>query len=329
MTLPELNFIGTGLERPECVLAHASGHLIVSDAAGNGGVAVIAPDGRVRKLTCRTRAVHPNGIALAADGTLLLAHLGAGDGGVFALHPDGRIESVIASVGGAALPPTNFVLQDHKQRIWATVSTRKHPRQLDYRPDPSEGFIVLHDARGTRIVADGLGYTNECAVHPDGERLFVNETFGRRVSAFTIRADGSLADRRTVATFGPGTYADGLAFDVDGGMWITSIVSNRVIRVRPDGRQEIVIEDADPAYLESAERDFMAGRLSSAHLDAPGRRTLRNLSSLAFGGADRRTAYLGTLMGDTIPCFRAPVAGLAPAHWERDITALEALFKTI
>src|SRR4051812_23078472 len=254
MTLPELQFIGAGLERPECILAHASGYLIASDAGGNGGVAVVAPDGRVRKLACRTRAVHPNGIALAADGALLLAHLGAGDGGVFALQPDGRVDAVIAAVGGAALPPTNFVLQDDKRRIWATVSTRKHPRQLDYRSDAREGFIVLHDARGTRIVADGLGYTNECAVHPDGERLYVNETFGRRVSAFTIRADGGLADRRTVATFGPGTFADGLAFDADGGLWITSIVSNRVIWVRPDGSQEIVVEDADPQYLDAAER---------------------------------------------------------------------------
>jgi hypothetical protein len=42
---------------------------------------------------------------------------------------------------------------------------------------------------------------------------------------------------------------------------------------------------------------------------------LRNISSIAFGGIDRRTAYLGCLLDDAIYAFRAPVAGLAPAHW--------------
>jgi hypothetical protein len=42
---------------------------------------------------------------------------------------------------------------------------------------------------------------------------------------------------------------------------------------------------------------------------------LQNISSLAFGGADRRTAYLGCLLGDRLACFRAPVAGHPPPHW--------------
>jgi hypothetical protein len=44
-------------------------------------------------------------------------------------------------------------------------------------------------------------------------------------------------------------------------------------------------------------------------------RVLRNLSSLAFGGPDRRTAYLGCLLGDRPATFRAPVAGAILPHW--------------
>jgi hypothetical protein len=43
--------------------------------------------------------------------------------------------------------------------------------------------------------------------------------------------------------------------------------------------------------------------------------TLRNISSIAFGGPDLKTAYLGNLMDDAIQSFRAPVAGMRPAHW--------------
>ena len=40
------------------------------------------------------------------------------------------------------------------------------------------------------------------------------------------------------------------------------------------------------------------------------------VASLAFGGVDRRTAYLGCLLGDAIAWFRAPVAGEPPVHWD-------------
>ena len=43
---------------------------------------------------------------------------------------------------------------------------------------------------------------------------------------------------------------------------------------------------------------------------------LKNISSLAFVGADRRTVVLGCLLGDSLACFASPVAGLPPVHWD-------------
>jgi hypothetical protein len=118
-----------------------------------------------------------------------------------------------------------------------------------------------------------------------------------------------------VAVFGKGTFPDGLAFDAAGGVWVTSIVSNRVIRVGPDGAQQLVLEDADGAHVDWCEQAFAAGDMGRAHMDACGGRFLKNISSLAFGGADLRTAYLGCLKGDSIAVFRSPVAGHPPVHW--------------
>ena len=324
-SLSDLQFIGQGLQRPECVLAHSSGYLLASDVGGTGGVSVISPSGDVRRIVAKASGLQlkPNGIALLPDGGILLAHLGQNEGGVYRLESDGSVEAILTEIGGSPFPPTNFVLHDARGRTWITVSTRKQPRQLDYRPDAREGFIVLIDSRGPRIVADGLGYTNECALHPDGERLFVNETFARRVTAFTIRADGTLANREVVATFGAGTFPDGLAFDAEGGLWITSIVSNRVIRVAPDGAQDIVLEDVDLGHLAQVEEAFQANAMGASHLAEFGIRKLRNVSSLAFGGADLRTAYLGSLLGDGIAYMRVPLAGLAPPHWNYDIDSLK------
>ncbi len=326
--LEDVRFVGAGLVRPECVLCHASGLIFVSDWAGAGGVSVLAPDGRVARILAvdRSEPLRPNGIAFEPGGSFLTAHLGAEEGGVWRLFPDGTTEAVLTHLDGAPLPPTNFVHLDDAGRIWITVSTRRTPRALGYRPDVDDGFIVLVDDAGARIVADGLGYTNECIVDPGGARLFVNETFARRLTSFAIQPDSGLSDARVEARFGTGTFPDGLTFDTDGGIWITSIVSNRVLRIGPDGRQEIHLEDNEPEHLAWVEDAFQSGTMDRPHLDKIRARRLANISSLAFGGPELRTGYLGCLLGEAIARIPMPVAGHTPPHWSVDPGPLVDIF---
>lgn len=324
MNLDRITFVGKGLNRPECVVAHRSGLLFCSDSTGSGGVSVLGPEGAFDRILAHRAdmALRPNGIALLPGGSFLLAHLGDADGGVYRLDPDGHLEPVLVELGGVPLPPTNFVTLDEEERVWICVSTRLRPRDLAYRADASDGFIVVLDRHGPRIVADGLGYTNECVVDLRNGRLYVNETFGRRISSFRIGARAALLDRTVVAEFGPGTFPDGLALDDEGGLWVTSVVSNRVVRVAPDGAQEIILEDADPAHLAWVEETFQAGIMGREHIDRSPSRSLRNISCLAFGGADRRTGYLGSLAGDVLARLPMPVAGAKPAHWDFDLAPL-------
>ena len=312
----ELSWIGQDLVRPECVLATSSGSLFTAD--WRGGVVQLLPDGRQHLYTA-TRSdglpLRPNGIALLADGSFLLAQLGDRDGGVWRLWRDGRVEPWLLEVQGQALPPTNFVLPDAAGRTWVTVSTQRQPRALGYRRDGGDGFIVRVDARGAAVVAEGLGYANEVALHPGGDWLYVNETFARRLSRFAIDARGNLGQRETVTEFGAGTFPDGLAFDEQGHAWVVSIVSNRLIRVAPDGTQTLWLEDADSAHLDAVEAAYQDGTLGRPHLDQVHSRQLRSISSIAFAGADRRTAVLGCLLGERLATLRLPVAGVPPSHW--------------
>jgi len=309
--------VGQGLNRPECVLATAAGNLYTAD--WRGGVAHTGPDGRQRLYAGRLPdggELRPNGIALLDDGSFLLAHLGADQGGVYRLTREGAVEPWLLSVAGRALPPTNFVVQDARGNTWVTVSTRLSPRALGYRRSCSDGFIVCVRPNGHAFVAaDGLGYTNEVAVHPGGEWLYVNETFARRLSRLPLHADGTLGARETVAEFGPGTFPDGLAFDEEGCAWVVSIVSNRLIRVAPGGEQTLWLEEAEPAHLAWVEAAFDAGQMGRAHLDAVPSRQLRNISSIAFSGSDRRTGVLGCLLGDSLATLRLPAPGVVPRHW--------------
>lgn len=314
LPLEQLEPVGHGLHRPECVLCTADGSVFVPN--WSGGVDRIHPDGVIQTLLAinNSHDVRPNGIALLPDGTFLLANLGD-TGGVWHLDRRGHLRSYLAEVGGRRLPPANFVLPDTQGRLWVSVSTRREPRALGYRPDVADGFIVLLTNGKAHIVADALGYTNELQLDTTGQWLYANETFGRRLSRFPVAGDGSLGPRETVCTFGIGTYPDGLCFDEEGCAWITSIVSNRVLRISPDGEQQVMIEDVDDDHLEMVEQAFMAGEMDRPHLDVAHGEKLRNISSMAFGGPGRDIGYLGCLLDERIWRFNPKVKGVQPAHW--------------
>jgi sugar lactone lactonase YvrE len=324
LSLDQVNTHGSNLCRPECVLTHRSGLTFVSDWTDSGGVTIIKPDGQINRVLAQHHfPLRPNGICLEPGGSFLIAHLGDNRGGVYRLSSEGRVETFLDRVDGELLPPSNFVLRDCLGRTWITVSTRSQPRADAYRSDVSSGFIILCDQDGARIVADGLGYTNECALSPDSRTLYVNETFARRLSAFDVKANGELSERRTIVNFGEGIFPDGLCLAEDGSLWVTSIVSNRLIRVDSHGKPEIVIEDFDPEWLREVEAAYLAGTMGRPHLNIVHSKLLRNISSLAFGGDNLHEGFLGCLLGNSIYRIPMPVRGVAPVHWDFTLGELE------
>ena len=316
LTVSDLQFVGRDLARPECVVATARGDVYVSDK--RGGILQLMPDGQQKLLAGEgVDGFLPNGFSLLPDRSFAVAKFGH-LGGAWRLMPDGELIPQVLEVKGMTLPPTNFVHAEQQGgglRLWVSVSTRHIPREQAFSRDIADGYIVLKDKAGVRIAADGLGFTNEAKVDSSGRWLYVNETIARRLSRFEIGAHGDLGPRETVAEFGEGTFPDGFEFDAEGGIWIASVVSNRLLRIAPDGSQTVILENADPEAVARAERHYAENSLSRADIDAGRERVLGNLSSLAFGGPDLRTVYLGSLFGSRIATFRSPIAGAEPAHW--------------
>jgi len=305
---------GAGLNRPECVVPTRSGDVFVPEWPG--GVTVVRADGRTHTWRAAPAAIdlRPNGIALTPDSAFLIANLGD-DGGVWRLDRTGQLTPVVVEVDGIPLPPANFVMLDDQHRTWISVSTRHQPRHQAWRDDVADGFVVLLDSAGPRIVADGLGYTNEVRPDPSGKWLYVVETFGRRLRRFPIRPDSALGTPETVISLADGFFPDGFTFDEEGGLWITSLVSNRLIRFHDD-RVETVLEDVNAEFVQRVEAAFAAHRMIREHLGPIPDTRLQQLTSVAFGGADRRTVYLGTLHGSAVYRFRAGVAGAPVPYWD-------------
>ena len=305
---PDVTYVGHDLQRPECVLACASGRLYMSD--GRGGVTTIAPDGEQARIG--ESNLVPNGIALCRDGSFLVANLGPG-GALWRIDAQGEAAPYLTEVDGRTLPGVNFVGLDMQERIWVSISA--HSTGEAYPVNATTGYIILIDQAGARIVGEGLQYTNECRVDPSGNYLFVNETFGRRLTRFRIKADGSLYDRETYAEFERGDFPDGLTLDAEGGVWVMCVGSNRVYRVDASRNIETVLDDSVPEIVDKLEAAYETETLRRPDLGAAKGPRLSNISSLAFGGADLRTAYLGCLKGTSLASFRSPVAGVPQVHW--------------
>jgi sugar lactone lactonase YvrE len=306
-----------GLSRPECVICtRTAGTFISHDPVG---VVHLRPDGS-RQLYGRAGQERsgqfiPNGIALSVDGRLLIANTGL-EGGLWQVDRNNDMRPLAMTAEGRHLYPANFVLADRLGRLWVSISTRAVPRNMAYNRSVADGYIVLIDGRGARIVADGLGYANECRLSPDERFLYVNETFLRRISRFPVLPGGALGERETFCQLGYGDYPDGGTFDEQGHFWVTSVISNRIYRLAPDGTPHLLFEDADQDYVAMAEAAYLANALSTEILYRDTGTVLNHPASISFGGSDLRTAYVGNLKMDHLPTFRSPVAGAQPAHWD-------------
>lgn len=321
-------WIGQQLKRPECVVAHESGLLLVPNWSDAGGVSLINSAGRTHHIMARhSTPLRPNGIALENGGSILLAHLGETNGGIFRLYPSGDVERVVNTVESEPMPPANYVVQDSHGRIWFTVSTRKIPRSMDYRADANSGFIAVAEpgAQDARILADGLGYTNECVIDEQQGHVYVNETFGRRLSSFKLSAIGApqLRFSQIICEFGNGTYPDGLALDEQGNLWVTSIISNRLLRVSSSGNVDIMFEDSVQEHIDWTEEAYKADALGRAHLDKARGREMKNISNAAFAGKSRSRLYLGNLLGDSLPFIDTEYCGVQMPHWRASLGELE------
>lgn len=325
--------IGHDLQRPECILAERDGTLWSADA--RGGVMRIAPDGTQRLIAQHVDArfgqggsdpdkymlqgTLPNGLAFARNGDILIANFGTD--AIERMTREGRSRTLCREIEGRPLGKTNFILRDSQDRIWITVTTRVEPWTRSVPERIADGYIALLDGKGLRIVAEGFFGTNEIRMDAREEWLYVVESNARCISRLKVRADGSLGAREIYGPADLGGIPDGFAFDAHGNLWIALVMYDRLIALTPEGETLMLLDDGGPANAAEIDRRFYAGAFAPNTMPQAGGTLAPWMASVTFGGPDLRTVYLGSLKGTTIPCFRAPVAGLPMVHWNEVISA--------
>lgn len=324
----DIAFIGQDLQRPECIIAVPNGDLWAADA--RGGVMYIAADGTQKLLAPENKMNQensfedryvksqgeslPNGLAMTKDGDFIICNWGLDR--IEKLTKEGEIEVLFDEINGQPFGKTNFPLRDRKGRVWFTVTTKMQPWTESINSEQHDGYIGVIDENGIRIVADQLGGTNEIRFDDNEEWLYVVESNARRISRFKVGENATLHSREI---YGPSElegFPDGFAFDSYGNLWVTLIMTDKLIAITPEQDVITILDDSNFEATQLLNKHYKSKTLTPDIMQAAHGELAPWMASITFGGADLKTVYLGSLQGTTIPYFRSPIAGQKLIHWD-------------
>lgn len=121
--------------------------------------------------------------------------------------------------------------------------------------EPAPGLIALARPNGlVEQVADDLAFPNGMAITDDGTTLVVAESYGNRLTAYDIRRDGTLTNRRVWAEVGE-DHPDGICVDAEGAAWYADVGSRRCVRVHEGGEVLGTVEIDRGAFACALSRD--------------------------------------------------------------------------
>jgi sugar lactone lactonase YvrE len=188
---------------------------------------VIAVDMQGRSSVVCEVTNRPSGLGWLPDGRMLVVSMR--DRKLLRLDPGGL--NAVADMTPYAPFDCNDMVVDAKGRAYIG----NFGFDLHKGEQPRATTLVMVTPEGlARIVAENLEFPNGSVITSDGRTLIVAETMGRRLTAFDIKEDGTLTNRRVYAELGA-NYADGIGLDAEGAVWVASPLSHEVIRVKPGG----------------------------------------------------------------------------------------------
>ena len=238
--------ITTDLSLPEGPIPLEDGAWLVTELDTRRGTVVrITADG-VREPIAKTG--RPNGLAMAADGTVWVAE--SLEPSIIHLDLSGEFTRELYEVEGRPLLWPNDLCFGPDGALYITDSgILVGDFLIDGKPIEgaenvtTEGTVFRYDPRTgeTSLIDEGLGFTNGIAFGPDG-LLYANETLTGNVYRYRLE-NGSLVGEREL--FGnvndpaydePGLHGpDGMAFSTDGRLWVAVFGQGDITVLNPDG----------------------------------------------------------------------------------------------
>lgn len=213
--LDEARQLGDEIERPDDLALGPEGALYVS--TGSQILRCAGVDFEKRSVFA-TLSGPVSGLAWTPDGRLLAC---VSRQGLVALSPTGEAVGALDRAGGERIACPLSIATGPDGAIYLTDGSRANPPELwltdlmQNRP-PSGRLIACNPALGGAMVrADKLAWPLGVAVSPDGEDVWVAESWTHRLTSYSRSRDSQRVMVRNYAG-----YPARLAHSADGGVWM-------------------------------------------------------------------------------------------------------------
>jgi sugar lactone lactonase YvrE len=257
------------------------GNIYAVSFGGASGIGKVTPEGLDSLFITLPDSGCGNGIRFASDGSMLIAD--------YKGHRIFKVDMQTRAISVLAHQP----LWRQPNDIAITSGNVLFASDPIWSPDRKWGHIWRIDPDGTTTLvagdADSLYLVNGIEVAPGDSILYVSNAQPsgglRRIMAYTILPDGSLANQRVHCYLNGTTQtSDGMRCDMEGNHYITRGGLNKIDIVSPQG------------VLVDSVRTIVDGVLFKA-------------SNLDFGGPDGKTCYLANTTNKRISVFRNNIPG--------------------
>jgi gluconolactonase len=229
------NFV-TRLDHPEAVAVGRDGALYAGGEAGQ--VYRISADGADVKKIGGTGGFCL-GITLDKEENLYICDCGKRS--LLRMTQAGELATIAESVDGRRLVNPNFSLLDSNDNLYFSDSGEwKRANGVVYR---------LSSGGSLKVFAPGpFHFANGLALDATERHLYIVESNLDRVVRVEIEADGTSGEPEVYAE-GLLRVPDGIAFDADGNLYVTTYATNCIYRVATDHSVKLLCQDVENLLL--------------------------------------------------------------------------------
>ncbi len=266
-----------GFEGTEGPIALADGSILFTENRADR-IVKLGLDGSVSTYLEKTGGA--NALALSAKGELLAVQ--TAPSAIAVLQPAKKV--LADKFEGKPLGrPNDFALARNGNIYFSDPGANPAPGAAAPVTPPKTGFYWLDKKGKVHLIADDIRRPNGVALSADEKTVYVANTQGEYLLAWTANADGSLSARRDFAKLagfkttptGPTSGADGIVVDKDGRVFVTSTVGIEIFS--PEGQPLGVIK------LPKQPQNLAFGGKDHSHLYAVGRGSAYRIATLTKG----------------------------------------------
>ena len=259
-----------GLDHPEGVAAGPQGEVYAGGEAGQ--IYRIDLNGDAEQIA--TTGGFVLGLCLDGDGAIYACDLALG--AVMRIDPDGTVSTYSSGAPGRRMSVPNYPVFDAAGNLYVSDSGGWK--------EQAGCLFRIRPGGETEVIGEGLeAFPNGMALHPDGSRLYVVLSNLPGVVSLALGNNGAPGPPQTVIEL-PRHVPDGLAFDVEGNLYISCYTPDVIYRLSPEGDLTVLAEDWESV-------------------------TFATPTNIAFAGPERRTLVVASLSRWHLTKGEMPIAG--------------------